>query len=162
MRLYETTFITSSQLEDSELDKEIKTVEDIIKSNGGNLVKTQRWGVRRFAYEIKKQKQGNYTHFLYEAGPEVPAALATTFKVNERVMRYLTVKSIVDLEKLNAEEQEEAAATTATPTPITPPAAKPEPAPAPEARVEPEATAETEPEAEKPEAEATSEEEKKD
>lgn len=112
MRLYETTLITSSQLDDSELDKEIRTVEDLIKSNGGSIVQTQRWGVRRFAYEIAKQKQGHYTHFLYEAEPGVPAALATSFKVNERIMRYLTVKSLVNLEELQQEATEGDAAET--------------------------------------------------
>jgi len=138
LRLYETTFITSSQLEDSELDKEIRTVEDIIKSNGGNIVKTQRWGVRRFAYEIKKQKQGHYTHFLYEAGPEVPTALATTFKVNERIMRYLTVRSVLDLEMLRAEEAEAAQPEAASSAPAE---EKPAAEPAPKAETEPESEA---------------------
>ena len=125
MRLYETTLITSSQLEDNELEKEIKTVEDIIKSNDGNLVETQRWGVRRFAYEIKRQKQGTYTHFLYEADPGVPAALSATFKVNERIMRYLTVKADIDPRIAEAESTESAPVADAASAPEEAPAEKP-------------------------------------
>ncbi|MFH2055661.1 MAG: 30S ribosomal protein S6 [bacterium] len=126
MQLYETTFITSSQLDDSELDKEIKTVEDLIKSSGGKIIHTQRWGVRRFAYEIKRQKQGHYTHFLYESGPDVPAAISATFKVNEKIMRFLTVKSIVNLEELQAQSPDEPVAAVAVERPAPAPVVEPD------------------------------------
>ncbi len=99
MRLYETTFITDSRLPESEIEDEIKRVEETINSNGGEIVETQRWGVRRLAYEIEKQKQGYYAHFLYKANPEVPGKLETGFKVNEKIMRFLTVVSEIDLEE---------------------------------------------------------------
>jgi small subunit ribosomal protein S6 len=130
LRLYETTLITSSQLEDNELEKEIKTVEDIIKSNDGNLVETQRWGVRRFAYEIKRQKQGIYTHFLYEADPGIPAALAASFKVNERIMRFLTVKSIPEPVAEEAKSTAPTPAAEAAPAPAETPVEAPTEKPA--------------------------------
>ncbi len=111
MRLYETTFITDSRLPESEIEAEIKRVEDTITTGGGEIVETQRWGVRRLAYEIEKQKQGYYAHFLYKAEPEIPSHLETGFRVNEKIIRFLTVVSEVDLEvrrkKLEAGETEE-------------------------------------------------------
>lgn len=106
MRLYETTFITDSRLPESEIEGEIKRVEDTIKSGGGEIVETQRWGVRRLAYEIEKQKQGYYAHFLYKSEPDVPSQLETGFRVNENVMRFLTVVSEVDLEERKRRMQE--------------------------------------------------------
>ena len=99
MRLYETTFITDSQLPEIEIEAEIKRVEDLIKSNGGEIVETQRWGLRRLAYEIEKRRQGYYAQFLYQALPAVPALLDASFKVNEKIMRHLTVVSEINLEE---------------------------------------------------------------
>jgi small subunit ribosomal protein S6 len=98
LRLYETTFITDSQLSEPEIEAEIKKVEDIIKSSGGQIVETQRWGIRRFAYEINRKRQGFYAHFLYKANPSVPAMVEASFKVNEKIIRFLNVVSQEDLE----------------------------------------------------------------
>ncbi len=106
MRLYETTLITDSQLSETEIETEIKKVEEIITSNGGQLVETQRWGVRRFAYEIGHRRQGYYAHFLYKSPTSVPAQLESSFKVNERIIRFLTVASIVDLAASQQQEEE--------------------------------------------------------
>jgi small subunit ribosomal protein S6 len=99
LKLYETTFITDSRQPESEIETEIKRVEETITSNGGEIVETQRWGVRRLAYEIEKQKQGYYAHFLYKSESEVPSKLETGFRVNEKIMRFLTVVSEIDLEE---------------------------------------------------------------
>ena len=99
MRLYETTFITDSQLPEVEIESEIKKVEEMITSGGGEIVETQRWGIKRFAYELEKRRQGYYVHFLYKAKTSVPASLVAAFKVNERIIRFLTVVSEVDLVK---------------------------------------------------------------
>ena len=110
MRLYETTFITDVQLSEPEIEAEIKKLEEIITSNGGEIVETQRWGVRRFAYEIKHKRQGYYAHFLYKGTPSIPAQIEAAFKVNERIIRFLTVISGVDLEARQQQETEALAA----------------------------------------------------
>jgi small subunit ribosomal protein S6 len=97
LRLYETTIITDAQLSDPEIEAEVKKMEELITSNGGAIVETQRWGIRRLAYEIKHKRQGFYTHFLYQAAPGLPAVLENAFKVNEKIIRFLTVVSEVDL-----------------------------------------------------------------
>lgn len=118
MRLYETTVITDAQLSDQEIEAEVKKVEELITSNGGEIVETQRWGVRRLAYEIKHKRQGFYTHFLYRASANLPSLLEGAFKVNERIVRFLTVVSEVDLEARR--EQAEALAAAAAQISITP------------------------------------------
>jgi len=110
LRLYETTFITDAQLSDPEIETEIKKVEDLITSNGGEIVEIQRWGVRRLAYEIKHKRQGFYTHLLYHAAASMPQLIESAFKVNERIVRFLTVVSEVDLEARREQAEALAAA----------------------------------------------------
>jgi len=111
LRLYETTFITDAQYSESEIETEIKKVEELITSNGGEIVETQRWGIRRLAYEIKHKRQGFYTHFLYRASTSMPPLIENAFKLNERIVRFLTVVSEIDLE--GRREQAEALAAAA-------------------------------------------------
>jgi len=118
LRLYETTFITDAQYSESEIETEIKKVEELITSNGGEIVETQRWGIRRLAYEIKHKRQGFYTHFLYRASPIMPPLIENAFKVNERIIRFLTVVSEIDLEARR--EQAEALAAAAAQITIPP------------------------------------------
>jgi len=121
LRLYETTIITDAQYSESEIETEIKKVEELITSNGGEIVETQRWGIRRLAYEIKHKRQGIYTHFLYRAPTGMPPLIENAFKVNERIVRFLTVLSEINLEA-RAEQAEALAAATAQITiPLTQP-----------------------------------------
>jgi len=110
LRLYETTFITDAQFSESEIETEIKKVEELITSNGGEIIETQRWGIRRLAYEIKHKRQGFYTHFLYRASTGMPPLIENAFKVNERVVRFLTVVSEIDLEARREQAEALAAA----------------------------------------------------
>jgi small subunit ribosomal protein S6 len=93
MRLYETGIILNPQLEESQFDKEVEDVRNLIKSNGGEIKDVNRWGMKRLAYEINKKHQGYYTFFLYESEGEVPSALERSFALNENVMRFMTVRA---------------------------------------------------------------------
>jgi small subunit ribosomal protein S6 len=121
LRLYETTFITDAQYSESEIEAEIKKVEELITSNGGEIVETQRWGIRRLAYEIKHKRQGYYAHFLYRASTSMPPLLETAFKVNERIVRFLTVVSEIDLDARVEQAEALAAATAQITIPLTQP-----------------------------------------
>lgn len=121
MRLYETTFITDAQYSESEIEAEIKKVEELITSNGGEIVETQRWGIRRLAYEIKHKRQGYYAHFLYRASTSMPPLLENAFKVNERIVRFLTVVSEIDLDARVEQAEALAAAAAQITIPLTQP-----------------------------------------
>jgi len=121
LRLYETTFITDAQFSESEIETEIKKVEELITSNGGEIVETQRWGIRRLAYEIKHKRQGFYTHFLYRASTSMPPLIENAFKLNERIVRFLTVVSEIDLEARSEQAEALAAAAAQITIPLTQP-----------------------------------------
>lgn len=91
MRRYETTFILTPELEETELEKNISRYSEIITSRGGTIEKEDRWGMRRLAYMIKKKTQGYYVQLVHESGPEVPRELERQFLLNESCLRYLTV-----------------------------------------------------------------------
>jgi small subunit ribosomal protein S6 len=93
MRKYETTFVLDAGVDQSVLEKELGVVEGTITEGGGKVLDIEKWGVRRFAYEIKKRHQGNYIHVKFEAPGDVPDQLTKKFRINEKILRYLTVLS---------------------------------------------------------------------
>jgi small subunit ribosomal protein S6 len=89
-RPYETAIVFDGTQSDDVLQKEQVQVEEFLKHNA-SFEKTEVWGKRGLAYPIKKKKVGHYCLFLYEGEGAVIDALERLLKLNEHVLRYLTV-----------------------------------------------------------------------
>ena len=92
MRRYETIFIASPTLADEQVDELVKYFEGIIAEQGGELLKTDRWGRKKLAYEVKKFSEGVYTLFELNAGPKLIAELERRFRNHDSVIKYLSVR----------------------------------------------------------------------
>ncbi|MFZ1375274.1 MAG: 30S ribosomal protein S6 [Geothrix sp.] len=92
MRRYETIFIASPTLTDEQSDELVKMYEGIIAEQGGELLKTDKWGRKKLAYEVQKFSEGYYTLFEMNAGPTLIAELERRFRNNDAVIKYLSVR----------------------------------------------------------------------
>ena len=92
MRLYETIFIASPTLTDEQADELVKQFEGIIAEQGGELLKTDKWGRKKLAYDVQKFSEGYYTLFEMNAGPKLIAELERRFRNNDSVIKYLSVR----------------------------------------------------------------------
>jgi len=107
LRVYETIFVLDPSLDDHTIQEEIKKVEELIFNHKGKIIKTEKWGMKRFAYPIRKKPQGYYTLIYFEGDGNIPTELERIYKLNESCLRYLTVVSEEKPERLKAEEKEE-------------------------------------------------------
>lgn len=115
MRHYETLFIINPDLTEEETAATVEKFAGILTADGSEMVKVDHWGRRRLAYEVKKFSKGYYVLFEYGAKPEAVAEMERNFKIDERVIRFLTVKKedIFDAEavaRAQAEAEAKAAA----------------------------------------------------
>ena len=92
MRRYETTFIASPLLTEEQVDDLVRHFEGIIAEQGGELLKTDKWGRKKLAYEVQKFSEGYYTLFEMNAGPNLIAELERRFRNNDAVIKYLSVR----------------------------------------------------------------------
>lgn len=92
MRHYETIFIASPTLTDEQSDELVKQFEGIIAEQGGELLKTDKWGRKKLAYEVQKFSEGYYTLFEMNAGPTLVAELERRFRNHDSVIKYLSVR----------------------------------------------------------------------
>ncbi|MEJ5375270.1 MAG: 30S ribosomal protein S6 [bacterium] len=103
MRRYETTFITTADLSEEELDKVLQKALGPIQSQG-QLFQVQDWGKKRLAYTIRKQSRGHYTFLDYAASPSAVKELERLLRLDDSVLRFLTVMvdEEVDVEAVKA------------------------------------------------------------
>jgi small subunit ribosomal protein S6 len=154
MRRYETIAIIDPDLSEDDRTSLLTRIKEIIPQQEGVVIKEDLWGSRKLAYPIKKKPRGYYARYDYCGMGKAVEELERFFRIDDRVVKYLTVllNPDVDPEKIKAEMAEaEAASAPAAKTEAT------EPAKAPAAATEatepikaPAATTESEPVDQKP------------
>ena len=92
MRLYETIFIASPTLTDEQYDEIVKHFEGIIAEQGGEIIKTDKWGRKKLAYEVQKFSEGYYTLFEMNAGSKLISELERRFRNNDAVIKFMSVR----------------------------------------------------------------------
>jgi len=91
VRNYETTFILNPQADDATLDQQIKNVVELIATSGGKIIREERMGTRRLAYPIEGLTQGHYTSIIFEAPATVLPVLERHYRLEEPIIRHLTI-----------------------------------------------------------------------
>jgi len=92
MAFYENTIIAKQDL----AEKEIKIIKDkyneVINTSSGKVVKIEEWGLLNLANKIKNYKKGFYIHYKFEGNKDTLNSIEKTIKVDNSIIRYLTVK----------------------------------------------------------------------
>jgi small subunit ribosomal protein S6 len=102
MRKYELVFIVRPDVPEEELAKIITQMEGVVTGHGGKIEKVERMGKRRLAYRVERQREGLYVLFVIEGGGETVKEFERRLKVNDAVIKYLSVR--VDEELKRAEK----------------------------------------------------------
>ena len=101
-RVYEVMYIAQPETANEDIAKLNEGVQTLIESQGGTVVKIEDIGRRKLAYEIKRKKEGYYVLFEIEGSGKEIAELERRFRVNDAVMRFITVR--VDEDRKAAEK----------------------------------------------------------
>lgn len=91
-RSYEIVFIINPDAEDAEVMRLTEAAQKIITDQGGKIVKTEMMGKRRLAYEINHKRDGVYVLLEVEGSGREIAEFERRMRVNDRVLRYMTVR----------------------------------------------------------------------
>ena len=92
MRHYETIFIVHPELSEEDTAACVEKFRALLEKDGAFIVKEDHWGRRRLAYTVKKHNKGYFVLVEYGASGEAVDELERNFKIDEQVIRYLTVK----------------------------------------------------------------------
>ena len=117
MRRYETVVIMDAGLSEEERQPVIDRMTGSINDQNGLVIETDPWGSKKLAYEIKKKSRGYYLRLEYCGTGAVVEEMERFFRIDDRVLKYMTVllEKHVDPARLKAEleaaAEAEAAAT---------------------------------------------------
>lgn len=91
MRRYETIFIADPDLTEEDQAALFDRVKDTVSQKSGRMIEFDEWGQRKLAYEIKKKIRGFYVRMDYCGMGGLVSELERIMRLDDRVMKYLTV-----------------------------------------------------------------------
>ena len=89
---YETVFIVTPVLSDTQMKEAVQKFKHIITEEGGRIVHEEDWGLKKLAYPIQKKSTGFYYLIEFETEGKGIDKLETEYRRDERVIRFLTMK----------------------------------------------------------------------
>lgn len=90
-RAYELMVIIDGDLEENNVETTVRRIQDQIREKGGEVKRTDRWGKRRFAYEIKKKHEGYYVVIEFVGGSDL-VELERQFRLADDVVRHKLIR----------------------------------------------------------------------
>jgi small subunit ribosomal protein S6 len=103
MRRYETVYILRPTLGEEQINTVIDNTTKIIQSDNGLIIDSDKWGLKKLAYPIKKETLGYYVFCDFAGTPAAVAEFERKFRIDDSILRYLTVKTS---DAITAEEVE--------------------------------------------------------
>ena len=92
MALYETVFIARQDITSAQAEQLAETFTQLLRDNGGDVKKTEHWGVKTLAYRMNKNRKGHYVLFNIDAPNPAVAEMERNMRLNEDVLRYMTIR----------------------------------------------------------------------
>lgn len=108
MRYYETLYIINPDLPDDDYRVVVTKFTDLVGKNKGVVTKVDEWGTKSLAYAVKKFNRGSYVLLQYCGEPGITAELKREMSLDDRVIKYQTIKlsDNADPEALKTDEDE--------------------------------------------------------
>ena len=89
---YETVFIVTPVLSESQVKETVKKFRDFIVDSGGQIAYEEDWGLKKLAYPIQKKTTGFYHLIEFKSDGELIKKLEIQYRRDERIIRFLTFR----------------------------------------------------------------------
>ncbi len=129
MRRYETIFIAHPDLSEEDQNQLLERIRTLMTNLKAEIIRLDDWGQKKLSYDIRKNTRGHYYLMDYVAAPEVVREWERNLRLNDRILKYQTVKLSDEVTAEAARNLKEQVPAGKPPETVTPP---PAPAPGPE------------------------------
>ncbi len=92
MPLYEHVFLARQDVTAQQVEEMTTRFKGVIEQMGGKIAKTEYWGVKSLSYRMRKNRKAHFTLFNVDAPPAALAEVERQMRLNEDILRYLTVR----------------------------------------------------------------------
>ncbi len=91
LRSYQSVLILKPDIEESRVDEALAKIGEFIKSNGGAILKTEKWGKKRLAYRVKKNRFGVYLNLYHTLEPSGVIDLEKKYKLFDLIIKFMVL-----------------------------------------------------------------------
>jgi small subunit ribosomal protein S6 len=98
-RVYEILFIADPNLGEPEVDTLTTQVQGYVEKEGGRLQKVEKWGKKRLAYVVRKQREAYYVLLVVEGQAAIIKEVERRIRVTDGVLKFITVRVDEELRK---------------------------------------------------------------
>lgn len=92
MQLYESIFIIRTSLPDEDTNKLIDKMKGVLEKSGATLLKSENWGKKKLAYEVKRERKGTFVYFHFKSGGQVVSELERSYRLEDSVIKFMTIR----------------------------------------------------------------------
>ena len=92
MANYESVLIARQDLGASQINTLVSDLSEVIKKEGGEVVRVDNWGLKNLAYRIKKNRKGYYVVLNISAPANAIFEYERLARLNEDIIRFMTIK----------------------------------------------------------------------
>ena len=108
MRSYESVLILKPDIDEPRADGALEKIGEFIKSNGGACLKIEKWGKKRLAYRIRKNRFGIYLNIYHTLDSAKVAALESKYRLFDLIIKFMVLRLTDDeLERALGNETEQ-------------------------------------------------------
>ncbi len=109
LRSYQSVLILKPDIDESRADEALKKIGEFIKSNGGACLKIEKWGKKRLAYRIRKNRFGVYLNIYHTLDSAKVAELESKYRLFDLIIKFMVLRlTDGELERALGNETEEA------------------------------------------------------
>ena len=92
MNKYEILYILKANLDESVKEAQVEKYSNLVTANGGEVENVNKWGNKRFAYEMDGMTEGYYVLMNFTAKPDLPQEIERQMKISDEVVRCMIVR----------------------------------------------------------------------
>ncbi|TLP48909.1 30S ribosomal protein S6 [Cohaesibacter sp. CAU 1516] len=92
MALYEHVFLARQDISQQQVESLVEQYKTLISEAGGTVGKVEFWGLRSIAYRINKNRKAHYVLMNIDAQSDTVAEMERQMRLNEDVMRFMTIR----------------------------------------------------------------------
>jgi small subunit ribosomal protein S6 len=92
MALYEHIYLARQDVSQQQVEELTAALTEVLANGGGKVTKNEYWGLKGLSYRIRKNRKAHYTLLNIEAAPQAVAEMERQMRINEDILRFMTVR----------------------------------------------------------------------
>ncbi len=92
MPLYEHIVLARQDVSAQQVEELTNNLAEVLAQGGGKVTKNEYWGLKSLSYRIKKNRKAHYTLLNIDAPAAAVAEMERQMRINEDILRFLTVR----------------------------------------------------------------------